>query len=343
MHSIKTTKTTRPQHGGQINQLIAKYHLDKNSCLDLTTGVNPNGWPVPAIPAEVYRNLPDSDNLLTIAANYYNSSSLQVTAGSQQSIELLPKILGNNLTVGIVSPTYAEHLYAWQNNDHKIILLHPDEIDSQLEQLDCLVIVNPNNPSGFIFQTEQLLKYLDFFEKKSKYQNAYLIIDEAFMDSTEELSLLPNIKNNSLIILRSIGKFFGLAGIRCGFIFSSTELLEKISIELMPWSVNHPARWIVAKALADEQWIKENRYYLNQQSSQLLKILRQTFDNTLVISGCSLFQTAYCENAEKISQLLARQGVLVRLLDKKDGLRFGLPANKEQLQRLKVALAHCIE
>jgi len=337
----KQTSAPRPIHGGRLNHAINKYAIAKQHWLDLSTGINPKSWPVPAVPEHVYRCLPDNDELLTIAANYYASDLLQVTSGSQQSIEILPKILGENLTIGIVSPSYAEHIYAWKKNGHNIILLSPDEIQSNIQQLDCLVIINPNNPSAYVFSPEKLRQYQQYFiSRKSK--KGYLIVDEAFMDHTPELSVIAYVNQGNLIVLRSIGKFFGLAGIRCGFIFAQQELLLTLSNEMMPWSVNHPARWIVSQVLADQQWIKENKNYLNRQSQQLSDVLTEFFDKNITITGCSLFKTVYCNNAEKIYQLLAKKAVLVRLLDNKSGLRFGLPVDNKQLEQLVISLKQCI-
>jgi len=111
---------------------------------------------------------------------------------------------------------------------------------------------------------------------------------------------------------------------------------------MMPWSVNHPARWIVSKALADQQWIRENKKYLQQQAQQLLSLLTQFFDSNVTITGCSLFKTVYCDGAERIHESLAKNAVLVRLLDNKQGLRFGLPGDADKLKKLELSLKKII-
>ena len=335
---LSSSNLTRPNHGGRLNEAINTYAIARKHWLDLSTGINPRSWPVPTLPEEVWRCLPDDDDLLSSAASYYSSSLIQVTAGSQQSIEILPRILGHNLCIGIVAPTYAEHAYAWQKNGHRVLLLQANEIAANLKKLDCLVIVNPNNPSGFCFHTEQLRAYQDYFIQRQEQQPGYLIVDEAFMDSTPEFSVIPHIEQGHLIVLRSIGKFFGLAGLRCGFIFSQMDLLAKISTEMMLWSVSHPARWIVSHALDDQAWIVQNKKYLQQQSEQLRAVLIAYFGSGVKISGCSLFQTVYSEQAEEIYYYLASQGILVRLLDSKKGLRFGLPGNSNALNQLTNAM-----
>jgi len=330
----KKSQSFRPKHGGRLADAVQRYGIKKNAWLDLSTGINPKSWPVPTIPEYVWRCLPDNDELLNVAAEYYASETLQVTAGSQQSIELLPQLLGNNLRIGVIAPTYAEHAYAWQKNGHQVIVLSVDEVEKNLPSLDGLIIVNPNNPGGYQFTVDDLLHFQDYFIQHNN--SGFLLVDEAFMDCTPEFSIIPYVERGNLIVLRSIGKFFGLAGIRCGFIFAQSPLLAKLSEAMMPWSVSHPARWIVTQALADKTWIAENKIYLAKQSQQVNTILQKLVGES--VTGCSLFQTVYHQNADKIFQLLAQQAVLVRLLDNQKGLRFGLPRDLNGMNKLTNAM-----
>jgi len=328
----------RPKHGGRVSEAIKLFNLDPENLLDLSTGINPQNYPVPALPDKVWRCLPDDDDLAKIAATYYGSGFLRVTAGSQQSIEMLPKLLGDKLNIGIVAPTYAEHAFAWQRQGHNIAFLSPQDIEKKLPHLDCLVIVNPNNPSGYLFSRQQLHQYQDYFRQRTIRSPGYLIVDEAYMDCTPQNSIIPSIKTGNLIVLRSIGKFFGLAGIRCGFIFAPPKLLNLIDQEMMPWAVSHPARWISRRILTDRTWIEQNRQFLLSQSQRLKEILFDSCGKNDSISGCSLFQSVYCDNALEKHRILALNGVLVRLLDDETGLRIGLPGDNEAMNKLTNAI-----
>jgi len=127
--------------------------------------------------------------------------------------------------VGIISPTYAEHEYGWQKEGHKVKRIDIDQVDAELEHLDVLVAINPNNPTGRKVSIEKLLSWHQYLSKKG----GWLIVDEAFIDVTPELSILKTGIKPGLIVLRSLGKFFGLAGVRCGFVITDRELLTLLA------------------------------------------------------------------------------------------------------------------
>ncbi len=354
----------RPGHGGCRIQAEKKYS-PAQSMLDLSTGINPNGWPVPIVPAEIYNRLPESDDgLMEAAQSYYQTKNILPVSGSQEAIQLLPvifhqyKMLPEKSRVGIISPCYAEHEFQWKKNNFSIIHLLTENIDDTIESLNVLLIINPNNPTGELIAQEKLKKW----HSQLKKNNGYLIIDEAFMDSTPENSLIKKNQPDNLIVLRSIGKFFGLAGVRCGFVIAPTKILSQMAYHQGPWSVSGPTRWLVKKALMDKQWIEDNKLILKNESMRLKKCLKYYFskvDPQSLISGSVLFQTVYINNAYDLFERLAKEGVLIRLLDKacscsscstlhetiyqpNKGIRIGLPANEIQWQKLEAALESLI-
>ncbi len=343
-------KLTRPEHGGALNPAINKYQIKKSEWLDLSTGINPNGWPVPEIPPVVFNRLPETDDsLIESAQNYYQNPYLIAVAGSQEAIQLIPKVLSElNLIpvqprVGLVTPAYAEHEFSWQLARAEIIHLSPDNIENYLPELNVLVLINPNNPSGHLYSPETL----QLWQQQLNRHNGFMIIDEAFMDCTPQYSLLPHTDFNqavNLIILRSVGKFFGLAGIRAGFMAAQPKVLESFKFFQGPWSVTHPTRYILKQALNDTQWIEQNTQWLIQQSDRLEKLLIdfiQNFDYQAKVSGSRLFKTVFTHKAQSLFKHLARQGILTRLLDNSSGVRFGLPADTRQFDRLSRVLIHC--
>ncbi len=350
----------RPAHGGGRNQAIKKYSPTE-SMVDLSTGINPVGWPVPLVPAEVYNRLPEADDgLIEIAQCYYKTQNILPVSGSQEAIQLLPVIfhqygiLPENPKIGIISPCYAEHEFQWKKNNFSIIHLVSQKVDDVIESLNVLLLINPNNPTGELIAIETLNKWLSQLKKNK----GYLIIDEAFMDAAPEHSMIRNNLPDNLIVLRSVGKFFGLAGVRCGFVIAQAEILSYIEYHQGPWSVSGPTRWLIKKALMDHQWIENNKLNLKKASIRLDNLLSHYFfkiDPQSFITGSFLFKTVYLNNACDLFEQLAKQGVLVRLLDKactcsscsslyknisqpNKGLRFGLPANEAQWQKLEEIL-----
>ena len=344
-------KAVRPSHGGALNQAAKKHGINKPDWLDLSTGINPNGWPVPEIPPAVYNRLPETDDgLIECAQDYYQNPHLIAVAGSQEAIQLIPKVLSElNLIpsqprVGLVTPAYAEHEFSWKLARTEIIYLAPDTIENHLPDLDVLVLINPNNPSGHLYSPETL----QLWQQKLNRHKGFMIIDEAFMDCTPQYSLLPLVDFNqtdNLIVLRSVGKFFGLAGIRAGFMAAHPAILKNLEFFQGPWSVSHPSRYILKQALYDHQWITQNQQRLIQQSDRLETLLMdfiQNFDQQAKVSGCPLFKTVFTNKAQSLFDHLAHQGILTRLLDNSSGVRFGLPDGTRQFNRLSRALAHQI-
>ncbi|WP_198266485.1 threonine-phosphate decarboxylase CobD [sulfur-oxidizing endosymbiont of Gigantopelta aegis] len=366
---ISSPKPSSLKHGGRLNQAVKQYALEHNqvenndSWLDLSTGINPNGWPVPTLPENSYNRLPeDDDGLVETACEYYQTQKILPVAGSQEAIQLLPfifqhyQLLPDQAKVGIISPCYAEHEFQWRKNNFTIVHLNTQNITQHIDNLDVLLVINPNNPTGELISKKNLQKWL----LKLRQKNAYLIIDEAFMDSIAEQSLIQKESPENLIVLRSVGKFFGLAGVRCGFVIAPEKILNLLHYHQGPWSVSGPARWVVKHALADQSWIKSNKSMLEQSATRLENTLRKHLTNDLAtfnISGTVLYQTLYIDTAEQLFEQLCQQKILVRLLDKSchcdsclsqskhphathQGLRFGLPKNHLQWQHLESALTN---
>ena len=312
------------EHGGHLINAAEKYNVPIQQWIDLSTGINPNGWPVPEIPAECWQRLPETaDDLIVAARQFYQCESILPVAGSQAAIQTLP-LLRSRSRVGVLSPAYAEHAYIWKKAGHEVIELEVEKIESHIPQLDVLIIINPNNPTGQRFNKDQLLRWHDGLNK----HNGWLIIDEAFIDTTPEYSLSSHPAIKGLIILRSLGKFFGLAGIRCGFIIGPNELLNTVGESLGPWTISHPSRYIATKTLVDTVWQKQTRDKLTKQSNRLALLLTK---NGLKPDGqTSLFQWIKHSYAEQIHESLAHQGILTRLFKQPSSLRFGLPKQEQQ-------------
>ncbi len=335
------------EHGGRLTQAAKQYNIALKQWLDLSTGINPNGWPVPEIPASTWARLPEEDDgLEQIACNYYGAKQVLPVAGSQAAIQALPQLRKNRLCqnkrqqssrVAVLSTTYAEHAFAWQTAGHQVIALTSTAVDNMLEKLDVLIIVNPNNPTGERFSIEQLLNW----HQQLASRGGWLVVDEAFMDVTPQHSLVAYSQRDGLIVLRSLGKFFGLAGARVGFVCAQREITESLKNLLGPWSINTPARYLAAKALADRPWQQMARNTLTIAGRHLQVLLKQ-YD--LDAKGeCDLFQWVVTPQAQSLHENLAQQGILTRLFGASTNtlpsLRFGLPKTQTDWQRLQTALA----
>lgn len=320
------------KHGGRLREAAQQYQIPLSEWLDLSTGINPNAYPVPTIPAAAWQRLPEEqDELIAAAQQYYQCQSLLAVAGSQAAIQSLP-LLRSAGTTGIITPSYAEHAYAWQKAGHHIITMAAHEIDQHINHLDTLILVNPNNPTADIFTPEQCLSWLENLKRRQ----GWLIIDEAFIDGNPELSLSKLAPLNGLIILRSVGKFFGLAGLRAGFVLAEAKVLNSLNELLGPWTLNNPARFVCNHALRDTAWQQQTRQYLQQQSQRLNQLL--TSYQLKPSGSAQLFQWIVTAQASQLHQQFAEQAVFTRLFEQPASLRFGLPANKDEWQHLESAL-----
>ena len=321
------------EHGGGLRVVAERYGIPLGDWLDLSTGINPQGWPVPPIPAAVWQRLPEvHDSLEAAAATYYGTESLLPVAGSQAAIQALPQLRAPG-RVGILSPSYAEHAHAWRRVGHQVELLPADSLDAAITRLDALVLVHPNNPTGVRFPPELLLDW----RARLAVRGGWLVVDEAFMDATPEGSMAHHVGLPGLIVLRSLGKFFGLAGARVGFVLAEPAVLEGLWEHLGPWTVTGPSRWVAARALSDHAWQVTARHALDRARSRLADLLKR--QRLPVAGGTELFQWAPIPDAAFWRDALARRGILVRHFTDPPALRFGLPGGESAWRRLELALA----
>ncbi len=320
------------EHGGRLRSAERKYGIPEREWLDLSTGINPNGYPVPPLAPDVWQRLPDGDDALRVAATrYFGSESLLPVAGSQAAIQALPR-LRTSSRVGVLSPTYGEHAHAWRRAGHVVRELSAEAVEASLDMLDVVVLANPNNPTGLRLTRETLLGW----RARLAARGGWLVVDEAFMDATPGESLVERTNEPGLIVLRSLGKFFGLAGVRVGFVFADSELLRVLKDELGPWTVTGPAQAVAAKALSDGAWQEATRTCLIGASVRLGCLLAES--RLAPSGGAALFKWVCTPQAADLHEQLARRGVLTRLFTAPASLRFGLPGAEAQWQRLDRAL-----
>ncbi len=288
---------------------------------------------MPPIPATVWQRLPEAeDGLEKAAAAYYGTSHLLPVAGSQAAIQALP-LLREPGPVGVLHPGYAEHTHAWQRAGHEVEALATEALNEAVDRLDTLVLIHPNNPTGQRFEPATLLDW----RARLAARGGWLVLDEAFMDATPEDSLAGQIGLPGLIVLRSLGKFFGLAGARVGFTLAEPVVLGRLREALGPWTVSGPARWVAAQALQDRAWQEQMRVELLRSGKRLADLLKR--QGLPVAGGAGLFQWVPLPEAAFWQEALARRGILVRRFTDPPGLRFGLPGMESAWRRLELALA----
>ena len=326
-------------HGGGLDAAIAEHGGRRTEWLDLSTGINPVPWPVPPVSGDAWHRLPGEAAMLALldaARHAYgvpDTAGIAAANGTQALIEILPRVTGIE-RVAIVSPTYQEHAHVWGRAGATVREIASPEMVAEDESL---VIVNPNNPDGRRYGRETIADEAARLAARGN----WLIADEAFMDCFPEASLIPALPGNA-IVLRSFGKFFGLAGVRLGFAIARPELTKRIADALGPWSVSGLAIEIGTAALADGNWASAMRLSLAAQSQKLAGLLS---DRGLGLAGTHpLFVQVRHGNAIGVQKALARRHILVRHFPgRPEYLRFGLPGSAEAMKRLDRALRETMQ
>lgn len=328
------------KHGGDLTQAMAQYGGTPPMWLDLSTGINPRPWPIPAtLPAMIWQRLPsraDHDALLAAARQAYNlpdGVAIAAASGTQALIQWLPYLAGPG-ALAIMAPTYSEHAAAWTSGGHDVIAL--TELDHLPDHARYAVIVNPNNPDGRLLDEVALARVAARLGERG----GWLVIDEAFADLDPARSAVALCRDLPVIILRSFGKFYGLAGLRLGFAIGLPAMIQRIARALGPWSCSGPALAIGRTALLDQQWADHARETLKRQAGQLDAVLVAA--GFAIAGGTALFRLVRHSEAGPRHTALAERHIWCRSFEWADDLlRFGLPPDDTGLDRLATALALC--
>lgn len=324
---ITASGTAEPlAHGGDLTAIRRRFPEAPQPWIDLSTGINPVPYPVVDLAAETWSRLPTQQQeqaLLEAAASRYgvrDPATIVAAPGTQALIQILPRLVAKS-RVAVLGPTYEEHAHCWARHGHDVAVV------SDFERADVTIVVNPNNPTGKLLPPEML-----------RQDRGLLIVDEAFVDFLAPGASLAGDLPANTIVLRSFGKVYGLAGVRLGFAIAAKPMVDRIRDELGPWAVSGPALEIGRRALADLAWL--------QAATARLATDRQKLDTLLVSAGCKilggtpLFCLVRHPDASGLADRLGRQGIHVRRFAREpQWLRFGLPANTSQFNRIEAALA----
>lgn len=344
-------------HGGQLSRVAKQFNIPEQQWLDLSTGIAPFSYPIPDIPNKIWQCLPTiSEGLIEAAKHYYDAEHCWPLAGSQQLIEKLPQLWreekkqSSSLHAYLPKVGYKEHQQAWMKAGYKLHF-YQAELPSFIEENSIVVVINPNNPLTDCFSIKQLTA----LKNHCNQQHALLVIDEAFADIfSPEFSFVSHIENTSseknsskgeavakelianVIVLRSFGKFFGLAGLRIGFVCSSKKWCVIIQENIGPWSINGPALYIAELALKDKCWQIQQTRKLVAQSEAMQNLLIQHLSNCRIEAN-AMFITVFVDRAPELYLQLCKLAVYVRLTDEEDALRIGI-ADEAQFEQFSIAL-----
>lgn len=334
---------TSVYHGGDLKAVKQTNPNVTRPWIDLSTGLNPAPYPwqtkvVPSLIEKATAVLPQQEQAEECISSWTtylkaaNPKEWVLTAGSQAVINILPQLFPEHQAV-IPEPCYGEHERVWQRRNHEPLMISRNQLtEFELQENRVVILTSPNNPDGYIWPQEVLFSLATALEEK----NGYLVIDEAFADITPDISIASEHLPDNLILLRSFGKFFGLAGMRLGLARFPEKLHTRVQAILGPWAVNGLGTVIACHALLDTAWINKTRIALREKTDTLQTLLEHT--GSKLIGGTDLFSLVEHENAQVFVSKLNASGIHVRSFEKHPKwLRFGLPADTIAFDRLKEA------
>ena len=319
------------EHGGNLDVARQRFGGRVEDWIDLSTGINRVPYPVVDVERMGWSALPSRSDIESLhdAARqaYATDAPIMAMAGAQAAIQLLPRLAASG-HARILAPTYNEYAAVLSASGWEVTEV------SGLEALagaDLALVVNPNNPDGRHHDRNELLALLPRVGR--------LVVDESFADAVPGLSLAPEAgRRRGLLILRSFGKFYGLAGLRLGFAIGSAPDIAALAAMAGPWPVSGPAIAIGRRALRDDDWASATSARLARDAARLDAAVRP--QGWTLVGGTPLFRLYDTGDAPAAQQKLARGRIWSRVFAQKPGwLRLGLPGDEREWSRLAAVLS----
>lgn len=331
-----TNQTEAPiAHGGALSEAIKRYGGGPSEWLDLSTGISPFTLPLPEFSADTWRRLPEHSEVQRVcqlAMRHYGGSVVPIAVpGTQSAIQLLPYLTPNASEVAIVSPTYGEYQRAYQRMD--VVIDPVDTLDAAAAtRAGVVVLANPNNPDGRETTRD------DIFGFVRAQRHRLVVVDEAFADMRQDLSMAGAAgMEPNLVVMRSFGKFFGLAGLRLGFVFAEAGLARILNDRLGPWAVSGPALAVAAHAFSRGDLVSELRNKIEKAHAMTRSALSMA--RVSIVGESELFFCCDVGDGAPVRDQLASHKVLVRAFEHSPSrIRIGLVPDELSAVRLRETL-----
>ncbi len=321
-------------HGGRVAAARRAFPLAPEPWLDLSTGINPDPYLRPKLNPSDWTKLPDPQALagleaaMAVAFGVDNPARVVAVPGSEAGLRLLPLLRGF-ARVGIAGPTYGSHANAWG----EAVEAPWADLMADLNRFDVVVAVRPDNPTGAAIDADAMFAAVDALSAR----RGWFVIDEAFADAMPGFSLAADPRAACALILRSFGKFYGLAGMRLGAVIAPLAVAARLRHALGDWPISGPAIQIGTAAYTDACWTKTARARLWASAARLDALLAR--HGWTAIGGCPLFRLIDNAQMPVLYNGLARAGILTRAFAyRPDWLRIGLPGAEHEWCRLDTAL-----
>ncbi len=355
-----------PVHGG-------RYYLNSSTnihIIDFSTSINPLGAPpnvIKAIIDNLINNNGSNNNsimeypdpyarILKSSISEYigiDENYILVGNGSSEIIYMVADaFIKENDKVAVVEPTFLEYTRACKKNGAIIkhimmsnLKLDYDSIEdifNNINDVKILFICNPNNPTGFLTDDSIMLKVVEYCYNKG----IVVVLDECFIEFTDKQSYAIKVKEfDNLIVLRSLTKAFGLAGLRVGYCVSNPSIVKVLSKAKVPWSVNTFAQIAGIEALKDLEHLDKSRSVIRKEKTFLINNLSNIQGLRPLASDTNFFLLRLDGdfNSMMIRDALLSKGILVRDCSNFYGMRYGYIRVSTRLRDDNVTLIDAIK
>lgn len=318
------------EHGGNLDLAQQQFGGRAEDWIDLSTGINRVPYPVGEVSARAWSALPSRAEIEALhqAARhaYRTRAPIVAVGGAQAAIQLLPQLAPRGYA-RILAPTYNEYAGVLSAAGWDV-----EEVTelSELVGASLAIVVNPNNPDGRRYAPNDLLDLLPLVDR--------LVVDESFVDAVPELSLASDAEQPGLLILRSFGKFYGLAGLRLGFVIGNSSDIARVVAASGPWPVSGAAIAIGCRALRDDAWAIATTARLLRDCARLDDMVQS--QGWQLLGGTPLFRLYETPDARGAQEKLARNQIWSRVFSgAPTRLRLGVPGNEAEWIRLSEVLA----
>jgi len=314
------------EHGGNVYQASAETGIPLDRIIDFSASINPLGVPetVVQVIREGIKYLPHypepfAEQLTMQLGRHLDIDPGMILCGngSTELIYLVVRALAPRKVL-IPAPTFSEYERACNvqrgTTCVPYVLSPEDNFDldvnrfiSAMEGCDMAFLCNPNNPTGRLLTRDAVITLADAAERL----NCYLVVDEAFIDFTNEPGMVRDVMNYShLIVLRSLTKFYALSGLRIGYGVFPASLMGLMKKHKEPWTINLLAQQAGIAAINDTVYqrktissIAEGKRFVEQGLSTLgIEYLPSAVNYYLLRSG----------QAQEIVESFRKKGILVR-------------------------------
>ncbi len=317
--------TQSRDHGGGLDTAVAEFGGQRDEWIDLSTGINPVPYSFDGISENAWTALPDTAafrRLDAAARSFWNvpdTARVIPAAGASAIIARMPDFTQHGGAY-IPTPTYNEHAAAFAVRNR----LHNQNDETEAVH----IYVHPNNPDGRIWP--------DITTR----EQGLTIIDESFCDVMPDASHIAATAHPGTMVLKSFGKFWGLAGLRLGFIIAHPDSMSRNGIDMQeligPWAVSGPALQIGTRALEDPEWANTTRTRLARDAGRLDQLMANA--GASIVGGTTLFRLYETDDAALLQRKLAHSKIWSRIFPYSDTfVRLGLP-RPDQFGRLEAAL-----